>query len=111
MYIPKYFQQSQLPEIENFIRKNSFAILINQVNGKSWATHIPVELEENDPGEKVLWCHIAKANLQWKAFESNPDVLVIFSGLHHYVSSSWYNHANVPTWNFIAVHVYGKVTI
>jgi len=36
---------------------------------------------------------------------------VIFSGPHHYISSSWYNHINVPTWNFIAVHVYGKVQV
>ncbi|MFI5134889.1 MAG: FMN-binding negative transcriptional regulator [Chitinophagales bacterium] len=111
MYIPGYFQQRNFPEIENFIRKNSFAVLVNEVAEKPWATHIPVELEENEKGEKVLWCHIAKANPQWKSFESNRDVLVIFSGPHHYISSSWYNHFNVPTWNFIAVHVYGKVAI
>jgi len=30
---------------------------------------------------------------------------------HAYVSSSWYDHENVPTWNYIAVHVYGKIRI
>lgn len=111
MYIPHYFRNNRLPELEEFIRKNPFAILINQQEGRPWATHIPVELEENEQGEKVLWCHVARSNLQWKIFESNPDALIIFSGPHHYISSSWYNHINVPTWNFIAVHVYGKVQI
>jgi len=111
MYIPHYFRNHRLPELEEFIRKNPFAILINQHEGRSWATHIPVELEENERGEKVLWCHVAKSNQQWKIFESNPEALVIFSGPHHYISSSWYNHINVPTWNFIAVHVYGKVQV
>ncbi len=27
---------------------------------------------------------------------------------HAYISSSWYDHVNVPTWNYIAVHIYGK---
>jgi len=111
MYIPKYFQQGNMAAIEAFIRNNSFAILINVADGKPLGTHIPVELEVNEHNEKVLWCHIAKSNHQWKSFESNPEVLVIFSGPHHYISSSWYNHLNVPTWNFIAVHVSGKVSI
>src|SRR6185295_7451302 len=111
MYIPNYFRNKNLPALENFIRQNPFAVLVNQHDGKPWATHIPVELEKNETGENVLWCHVAKANPQWKVFESNPDALVIFSGPHHYISSSWYNHINVPTWNFIAVHVYGKVQI
>jgi transcriptional regulator len=68
-------------------------------------------MEENEKGEKVLWCHVAKANPQWKNFEIHPEALLIFSGPHHYISSSWYNHINVPTWNFIAVHVYGNVQI
>ena len=38
-------------------------------------------------------------------------VLVIFSGAHTYISSSWYDHENVPTWNYLAVHVYGKVKL
>ena len=32
-------------------------------------------------------------------------------GAHSYISPSWYDHENVPTWNYLAVHVYGKITI
>jgi transcriptional regulator len=47
---------------------------------------------------------------QWKDLEAS-EVLVIFNGPHTYISSSWYDHENVPTWNYIAVHVYGTVKL
>jgi transcriptional regulator len=43
-------------------------------------------------------------------FYGNDEVLA-FSGPHSYISSSWYDHENVPTWNYIAVHVYGKIKL
>ena len=44
-------------------------------------------------------------------FRQNEEVLAIFMNTHAYVSSSWYDHVNVPTWNYVAVHVYGSITI
>jgi len=35
-------------------------------------------------------------------------VLVIFQGPHGYVSPTWYAKPGVPTWNYAAVHVYGR---
>lgn len=112
MYIPKYFEVTDRKIIEQFIRENSFATIISSGNEFPTATHIPIELEVNEKGEKVLWGHISKANSQWKLFESNPNVLVIFlSPIHHYISSSWYAHPNAPTWNYMSVHISGKSKI
>lgn len=111
MYIPKINRFGHDPEIYAFIRQHPFAIVVNMLDGKPWATHIPVELEENAEGEYVLRTHISKANPQWKAFESSPDAMVIFHGAHAYISASWYDHENVSTWNYQAVHVYGKVKV
>jgi transcriptional regulator len=47
----------------------------------------------------------------WKTFEKNPEVLIIFQGAHTYISPTWYNHVNVPTWNYQSVHIYGKPRI
>ncbi|MBK5280316.1 MAG: FMN-binding negative transcriptional regulator, partial [Bacteroidia bacterium] len=60
---------------------------------------------------KKLSGHVARGNKQWKEWSSETEVLAIFSGPHTYISSSWYDHENVPTWNYIAVHVYGKLKI
>ena len=111
MYIPHYYKNENLEEIKDFLRHNSFGILVNQMDGKPWATHIPLELDKSKDGKDILVSHISKANPQWKAFEAASEVLCIFNGPHAYVSSSWYQEEEVPTWNYIAVHVYGKIQI
>jgi transcriptional regulator len=108
MYVPKYFQQHDAEEIVNFIRHNSFGVLVSQKESKLTATHIPLELSED---KTKLRGHMAKANPQWQNFSDGKEVLAIFNGPHTYVSSSWYDHENVPTWNYIAVHVYGTISI
>jgi transcriptional regulator len=111
MYIPKLYTNKDLEEVRDFIRQNGFAILVNQANDKLWATHIPLVLDKNAHGKEILHGHIAKANPQWQHFEAGREVMAIFNGPHAYISSSWYDHENVPTWNYIAVHVYGIIQI
>lgn len=111
MYTPDIYKNENQEEIERFIQENSFGILINQMEGKLCATHIPLELEATKDGKHILQGHIAKENPQWKGFKEDDTVLTIFSGPHSYISSSWYDHENVPTWNYLAVHVYGKIKI
>jgi len=110
MHIPKYNQVTDWQEIAAFIRENSFGILVNIANGAPLATHIPIELEERADGSRVLIGHIAKANPQWEAF-SNGTTLAIFTAPHAYISSSWYEKETIPTWNYIAVHVYGTIRL
>ena len=111
MYIPDIYKNENQEEIINFLQENSFGILINQNNGNILATHIPLEFEVTKNGKQFLEGHISKENPQWITFENDNRVLAIFSGSNSYISSSWYDHENVPTWNYIAVHVYGKVKI
>lgn len=110
MHIPEIYKNENQADIEDFIHKNGFSILVNQTNGKLWATHIPLVLE-NKNGKQFLVGHVSKLNPQAESFKTNEDILAIFSGVNAYVSSSWYDHENVPTWNYIAIHVYGKVRI
>jgi transcriptional regulator len=111
MYIPSYYRNENRAEIEAFLKANAFGILVNTIDGKLWATHIPLELGENADGKQVLIAHVSKENPQWQGFSANPEVLAIFSGPHAYVSSSWYDFEGVPTWNYSAIHVYGTVRI
>ncbi len=112
MHIPKLFEITDNAIMEQFIKENGFATLISKGSDYPVGTHIPIELEINENGEKVMWGHISKANPQWKEFENSPNVFVIFlSNVHHYISSSWYNHPNAPTWNYLSVHVSGKLKI
>lgn len=111
MYVNPINRWEDEPEIISFIQKNAFATLISQGNGRPLATHLPFVLDQNKAGETIISGHIAKANSQWKAIPEQGEVLVIFQGPHAYISSSWYDHENVPTWNYLSVHVYGKIRI
>ncbi|GGW40432.1 FMN-binding negative transcriptional regulator [Arenibacter certesii] len=111
MYIPSPYRNPNLGEVKEFLIQNSFGILVNQTAGRPWATHIPLELEVDADGNDLLVGHISKANPQWNYFKQQEEVLAIFNGPHSYISSSWYKEEEVPTWNYIAVHVYGTIEI
>lgn len=109
MYIPAHYKNEKLSEVKDFLKQHSFGILVNQVDGRPWATHIPLELSTDQNGGDVLLGHVSKANPQWKSFGDDQEVLAIFNGPHSYISSSWYQKEEVPTWNYIAVHIYGRI--
>lgn len=111
MYTPQHYKNENIDEVREFIKANSFGILVSQTKGRLWGTHIPMELDFDENGTAILYSHISKANPQWESFTSGEEVLAIFHGPHSYVSSSWYEKEDVPTWNYIAVHAYGKVEI
>lgn len=106
MYISKLYREEDRAKILEFLRKNEFAILVTHDREKPTASHLLMEVVED--GENILINgHMSRANPQWKTFERNPEVLIIFQGPHTYISPTWYNHVNVPTWNYQAVHLYG----
>ena len=92
------------------MQRYSFAAIVTDINGVPEATHLPFLVKhEND--KLILLSHFAKANQQWKEIESNTS-LVIFTEPHAYISPNNYEKLeNVPTWNYIAVHAYGKARI
>jgi transcriptional regulator len=122
MYIPRLFHESNWPEIKMVIEQNSFATVISCNAGVPVATHVPLRLVEAADGTAKLQGHMSKANQHWRLFEEQPEhqqsehqqsehlrrALAIFMGGDAYVSPRWYDHVNVPTWNYIAVHVYGR---
>ncbi len=108
MYVPKMFKVTNQEDIYAFIEANSFATLVTMEKGKPIATHLPMELKKQGE-DYYLTGHLAYGNRQWKTFDG--EVLAIFHGPDAYVSSSWYEHEEVPTWNYQAVHVYGQAVI
>ncbi|MDX1927543.1 MAG: FMN-binding negative transcriptional regulator [Pirellulaceae bacterium] len=117
MYIPDTFRESDVNVQHDFIERNSFGLLVTQSvtqpatqsSGSLIATHLPFVLDRSLAPYGVLSGHMARANSQWQGF-ADQDCLIVFSGPHCYVSPSWYETENmVPTWNYVAVHAYGKV--
>ncbi|RIK29325.1 MAG: protease [Anaerolineae bacterium] len=110
MYTSKLYREDDRAKIFEFLRQNEFAVLVTYDGEKPTASHLLMEVFEE--GEQLFVIgHMSRANPQWKLFETNAEVLVIFHGPHTYISPTWYNHVNVPTWNYQAVHIYGKARI
>ncbi len=111
MYIPEFNRQEDRSATLKFMRANPFAILVSNVDGVPFATHLPVLIEE--AGDQILVRgHMAKANPHWKSMKQGEDSLVIFHGPHAYISPSLYEiRESVPTWNYAAVHVYGEAQL
>lgn len=106
MYIPRHFAVTDREVLDRVIRENGFATLVSCGAEEPFATHVPLLLD----GE-VLIGHMAKANSHWKLFDGRP-ALAIFAGPHAYVSPRIYvSSPNVPTWNYITVHAYGRPEI
>ncbi|RFZ94420.1 FMN-binding negative transcriptional regulator [Mucilaginibacter conchicola] len=110
MYTPKHFQVTEQQQTISFMQKYSFAAIVTMMNGVPEATHLPFVVEQRGD-EVVLLSHFAKANPQVNVVE-NETSLVVFTEPHAYVSPKHYEkELNVPTWNYIAVHAYGKATL
>lgn len=108
MYTSQLFREEDPELIKKIIEENGFGIIVSTADGRLHASHIPMMLEGKNE-ELYLTGHISKANPHSTSFENASQVLAIFQGPHAYISSSWYNHFNVSTWNYIAVHVYGTL--
>ena len=115
MYTPKFNQVTDRAILIEVMRTHSFAILFGPQSGSTSAsspaaTHLPLIVkEEGEHG--VLEGHFARANPHWKSL-AGQETLVVFNGPHSYVSPTLYGEPlSVPTWNYIAVHAYGTLSL
>ena len=106
MYSPGYNQVEDRAELLEFMRANSFAVVVTGTGGTLHASHLTVMIHEHGK-DLVIDSHMAKNNPQWREF-FDDEVMLVFSGPHAYVSPRWYEERErVPTWNYAAVHAYG----
>jgi transcriptional regulator len=68
-------------------------------------SHLPLFLEEEDR----LLGHLAYANPHRKNMEG--ECIAVFQGPQGYVSPLWYEECDVPTWNYVVAHAYGKARL
>jgi|AntRauMFilla1563_2_1112583.scaffolds.fasta_scaffold01997_4 transcriptional regulator len=113
MYIPKNFALEDHIEALNFVKRFNFGTIVTtDATQKPLATHLPFIVEQSaDQKSTQLISHLARENEQWQHF-NGKEVLCIFHSPHAYISPEWYTREkSVPTWNYEAVHIYGKVKL
>jgi len=111
MYVPTHFAETEPAILHAFVERHSFGLLVSQVGGMPFATHLPFLLDRSAGPHGTLLGHMARANPHWREL-AGQTALAVFSGPHAYISPSWYESENVvPTWNYAAVHATGSVEL
>jgi transcriptional regulator len=116
MYTPDVFALNDPTKIARIIRENPFGLLVTVAGGTPRASHLPFLFVPEAGPHGTLTCHMARANPQWKDFAelevAGTEALAVFQGAHGYISPNWYGPGDaVPTWNYLAVHAYGRPVI
>jgi transcriptional regulator len=104
-YPPKIHQDNDIQHMVEVIKTYPLATLISVKNNEPLITHLP--LVYNETGKLIG--HIDKYNPQAELLKNNSLVTIIFSGPQCYISPSIYTTTQLPTWNYIRVHLKGKV--
>ena len=105
MYLPAHFAAPEAAALA-LMRAHPFVVLIAVDNGMPSISHVPVRVLDDG---KRLQFHLARANPQAGLLAGEVTATAVFHGPHAYVSPGWYAAPNVPTWNYAAVHVRGRV--
>ncbi|WP_309384820.1 FMN-binding negative transcriptional regulator [Paludisphaera borealis] len=110
MFVPASFAETDTAKLHEFMRRYSFAVLTTHGADGLTANHLPLLLDAEAGPRGRLFGHMARANPQWR--QAGGEALAVFSGPHAYVSPTWYEEeGTVPTWNYVAVHAYGRFQI
>ena len=104
-YPPKHHQDDNINHMIEVIKTFPLATIISVKDNEPLFTHLPLIYREDGK----LIGHIDIYNPQAELLKGNNDVTIIFAGPECYISPSIYATTQLPTWNYIKVHIRGKV--
>jgi transcriptional regulator len=107
MYVKPDYAARELPLLHDMIEAARFGLLVLCADGPL-AAHIPFVLHRDEGQFGTLLAHVARADPLARHLAAGSEVLAIFSGPSAYVSPRWYSGGGLPTYNFLAVHAYGR---
>lgn len=116
LYQPKAFAVSDLAALHQLIEQSPLATLVSPGANGLQASHLPLLLVAQEGEFGTLYGHFARANPQWRELNGDIEALAIFQAGEAYVSPGYYpskaEHGKVvPTWNYQAVHVRGRLEV
>lgn len=116
MYIPPQFAEPRADALHHLIRAHPLGMLVTHTAAGLDANHVPFLFDAGQGDHGVLLAHVARANPVWRNIADGAPVMVVFRGVHGYISPNWYpgkqdTHRRVPTWNYEVVHAHGTVHV
>jgi transcriptional regulator len=116
MYEPPLHRVEDLARQHALIKARPFGLLVCCGPTGLMANAVPFRLDARASKLGTLQAHVARANPQWRDLAVSKEALVVFQGVEHYISPSWYatkqeTHKVVPTWNYVMVQARGPVRV
>jgi len=113
MYVPKIFREDSVPVLHALMRERGFATVVSFGPEGLFASHVPVEIDPAPAPLGAIRCHVARQNPHAEMLPAASQVLAIVQVADRYISPGWYPSKRqggrvVPTWNYVAVHGYGR---
>lgn len=105
-YPPPYHLDNDQQHMLEVIKAYPLATIISVKDNLPLTTHLPLIFRESDG---KLIGHIDIYNPQTELMRDDNDVNIIFYGPQCYISPTVYTTTQLPTWNYIRVHLKGKV--
>lgn len=105
-YPPKHHQDSNTLHMLEVIKTYPLATVISVEDNQPYITHLPLIYRASDG---KLIGHMDIYNPQTKLMQGNKELTILFSGPQCYISPSIYTTTQLPTWNYIKVHIKGTV--
>jgi transcriptional regulator len=114
MFVPRHFAEDRVDVLHAAMRAIAFGTLVSMGADGIIASHIPLLLEDAPVPLGTLTGHLARGNPQGRGPAPEAEALAIFLGPEAYVTPSWYPSKAetgrvVPTWNYVAIHAYGRL--
>jgi transcriptional regulator len=112
MYVPAKFSVDE-DAAWTIVEEAGAGTLVVQTPAGLASVVVPVVVSED---RRTMWSHLAKANPWWKSLEEGAEVLALFQTASAYVTPSYYpsrleRPGVVPTWNYVAAEVRGRLTL
>lgn len=103
--VPRVFAPPSEQDVTRLVLEHPLAWLVTAGGGEYVATPLPLRPVVGSQGEVVeLLGHFARSNPHHELARRVRPTLVLFSGPHGYVSSSWMrDRTRFPTWNYAYV--------
>ncbi|AUG29717.1 MULTISPECIES: FMN-binding negative transcriptional regulator [Microbacterium] len=100
------FAMTDVGELRRILELNPWMTLVSASDGGLVASHYAVLLDEERDDLTVVG-HVGKPDDAVHGL-GERELLIVAQGPHGYISPGWYPPGpNVPTWNYVAVHLSG----
>lgn len=107
-YPPKHHQETDFKNIVETIQKYPLATLISAKDNEVFTTHLPLMYDASHGEFGKLTGHIDKFNPHVALLKDGITTQAIFHGPDCYISPNVYSTTQLPTWNYVKVHITGK---